>query len=382
MIDLELHPSDSKKSLPPNELQDYLHQYQQIFFEPQIPDAFTAKIEFDNLILIGIGGSAMGARFMARFFRNQTQKKLIVLDNIHPDWVCEQLASIDLKRSLCVSVSKSGNTLETLVLTNMLAEKYQALNLPLDQHFYLVSDPGHGQLATFAKQYSIDLIEMPAKVGGRFSLFTEAATVPLALLGVDVVKLCSQAQKGFQNILGTKFNVVQTLGEFLYHNHTAGRNNLVIFNYEPRLSWFGSWAAQLICESLGKQNLGFQVVSARGTTDQHSMTQHWKQGTDNTIMVFIEPKTFTHPTSVQYQNQTLELGSLTRAFLSANQQVFHDLKRPSCKFSITDSTQDLVDLSCLWLLTTAYLGAKFQINAFDQPAVDFSKRILQKNLKI
>ena len=382
MIDIQMSPASSKAAVSKQEILDYLHQYQQEFFTPNATSVKLPDFDYETVILIGIGGSAMGSRFFYHFFRSTISKSLIVLDNIHPDWVEQKLKGVDLGRTICVSVSKSGNTLETLVLTDLLLQKYQQSHIDVSKHFYAVSDNAESELCGLSQKHQFDLLQMPQKVGGRFSLFTESAMVPLALLGLNTTEIMSLAQEAFQTFLNEKFHIVQTLSEFLYSNHITGRNNLVIFNYEPRLSWFGPWVAQLICESLGKQNLGFQVVPARGTTDQHSMTQHWKQGADNTIMVFIEPAQFQSQAPVSYKGQTLELGHLTQAFLQANQQVFEDLNRPSCKFTIECSSKDLIDLSCLWMLTTAYLGVKFNINAFDQPAVDFSKRILNKNLNL
>ncbi len=380
MIDIDFPSQSQAGSLSAAELLDYLHQYQQTFFQPAATQA--PSTQHPTIVLIGMGGSAMGARFYYHFFKEELSKNLIIIDNIHPDWVAKKLQDLDLANTMFVAVSKTGNTLETVMLTQLVLQYLKRAKLPTNEHLCVVTDNTENQISQIAEQHKLPNYLMPSTVGGRFSVFSNAAMVPLSLVGVDTAKLMEQAQQAFQKFLDAKFNVVQTLAEFLYHHSLSSRNNLVVFNYEPRLSWFGPWLAQLLCESLGKNNSGLQVISARGTTDQHSMTQHWKQGIDNSIIMFIQSESYKQKLQGSYSGKELDFGEITEQFLQANQQVFQELNRANFKFKIANQTGDLVDLSALWMLVTSYLGARMQINAFNQPAVDFSKKILQKNLNL
>ena len=98
--------------------------------------------------------------------------------------------------------------------------------------------------------------------------------------------------------------------------------------------------------------------------------------------MFIQSESYKQKLQGSYSGKELDFGEITEQFLQANQQVFQELNRANFKFKIANQTGDLVDLSALWMLVTSYLGARMQINAFNQPAVDFSKKILQKNLNL
>ena len=382
MLRLNFQVNNEKKPLEKDDLRNYLTQFKQTFFQPEDLDFTMPNYDFDTVIILGIGGSAMGSRYFYHFLRANTSKKLIVLDNIHPDWVEQKLSGLDLKKCHFVTVTKSGTTLETNLLNQLIINLLNAQNLDDSIYISLVTDNLDSQLAKDYESKNRIIHLFPKSVGGRFSVFTHASMWPMFLLGLDVKRILEVAKDSFKNLLDEKFETVQYLGEYLLLNHNQHKTNLIVFNYEPALSWFGPWLSQLVCESLGKDSLGFQVVSARGTTDQHSMTQHWKMGKDNSVVMFIEPLNFKKDFDLTYNDKPLSLKNVLLQFLNANQKVFDNIGRSNFTISVNNEIKDLTEMTCLFMLTVCYLGASLKINAFDQPAVDWSKEILKKNLNL
>lgn len=382
MLRLNFPLNTDVKSLEKEDLINYLTQFKQTFFQPEDLKFEMPNYNFDTVVILGIGGSAMGSRYFYHFLKKQLPKKLLVLDNIHPDWINQKISNLDLSKCHFVTVTKSGTTLETNLLNELVLKLLQNKNLDVSKYISLVTDNLESKLALEFKSNDSMIHLFPQTVGGRFSVFTQASMWPMFLLGVDINDLISITRETFKVLLGEKFDTVQYLGNYLLNNHNQHKTNLIVFNYEPALSWFGPWLSQLVCESLGKDSLGFQVVSARGTTDQHSMTQHWKMGKDNSIVMFVEPLHFENDYELDFNQNKLSLKNVLLQFLNANQKVFDNIGRSNFTISVSNELKDLVELTCLFMLTVCYLGASLKINTFDQPAVDWSKEILKKNLNL
>src|SRR5680860_457282 len=249
---------------------------------------------FDNVVVLGIGGSALGTIALSTALRPQYadllprearggHPRLFVVDNADPDQICALFANLNLSRTLVNVISKSGSTAETMaayMVARGLVEKTLGRGHVRD-HFVFTTGPDGGALRDIGRRESIKLFDIPNGVGGRFSVLSPVGLLPLALAGVDVEPLLAGARDLDSTVSGRPvmdnpaylFATIQ----FLMDTH-FGRNICVMMPYSARLRDVSDWFRQLWAESLGKAldregktvHIGQTPVKSLGTTDQHS----------------------------------------------------------------------------------------------------------------
>ncbi|MBT3349451.1 hypothetical protein HN954_00695 [bacterium] len=318
--------------------------------------SFAAKFsgKYDEILVLGIGGSALGTRLLADFFGN---KKLHVLDTLDPDEVSKFPKS---PNTLVVVISKSGGTLETMKLRDHFVEK-----MPIDR-FVVISEK-NSNLWNWAAEKKIPAFEMPRNVGGRFSVLTSVGLLPAAVAGIEIDEILVGAKKMRDEFLrenGLPWQLARTIFE-------SGKSQLVHFPYISKLKTFGAWWTQLVGESLGKNGNGFTPIPAVGPTDQHSLLQLLADGPDDFFTIFVE--------NLEFEKNPL--GKIANAELRATAESLAEKNRPSATIKIEKcDAETLGELIALWQGTVALLGELLEVNAFDQPGVERGKVLTKKFL--
>lgn len=359
-----------------------------------------AEDKYDNVVILGIGGSMLGPKVFIDGGFNKNGKSFYGVDNIDP-FVVEQVASKlsdNLDRTIFLVQSKSGTTPETLAAYLYFRDLIEKEELEPKDHFVFVTDPSEevSYLRKVAKSEGMECFDIPANIGGRYSVITPVGLLTLGLMGGDVEKLLS----GFKDVVLSDYLVQGSVFELAVHSYLLdkkGLNQLIVMPYSSRLKTFAEWCVQLISESLGKEfdlqgnvvNSGITPVPAVGATDQHSQMQLFKEGPYNKQILFIEIE---NPQAIApIPNKYLELepkfaylNNVTFAsLLSAEFRGTRESLTESLRVNMT-LTLPMVDeynlgkLFMIMQLYTAYYGELLGVNTFDQPGVERSK-ILTKD---
>lgn len=363
--------------------------------------------EYDDIVVIGIGGSALGAICLEQSLKHLYEKeqlreegkpRLHVLDNIDPVLIEELKETIDLKRALFLVISKSGATPESISAFLYFREEVAKQGLAVNRHFIFVTDPKENILHTIAEEEGIRLFDHP-DVGGRFSVLSTVGLLPAALIGINIDRLLAGARDVRDDFISNNFaqNLSFQLASVQYLLAKKGKHICVLMPYAQKLIRFADWYAQLLAESIGKQvdregkeiHAGITPVKALGTTDQHSQTQLYNEGPNDKLIMFVQ---VLHPTRsvkipMPYNLRELEylegasFNHLLEAERAATADAYTTYKRPN--LVITIDKIDEYHLGQLFMLfegSVAFLGEYFNVDAFNQPGVELAKVLTRKYL--
>lgn len=363
---------------------------------------------YDHVLVLGIGGSALGARALLSALRRpgwnewddegrEFFPRLTILDNVDPTTVHAALQRIDPRRVLVNVISKSGGTAETLaqylVVRHWLE---QALGAAATRHFVFTTDPQKGALRELAGRDSIATLDVPPEVGGRFSVLSPVGLLPAALVGIDVAGLVAGARRavdraGEDDLLRNPAALYAAL--HWAADTAAGARIHVMMPYSDRLRDVAEWFRQLWAESLGKRmdragnvvHTGPTPVAAVGATDQHSQVQLLMEGPFDKAITFLTvedagadvpiPGRDGLPTELAYlAGKTL--GALLRAEYQATSAALARMGRMNCTLSLPDlAPATLGELLMFFQIATGYAGAWYGVNPFDQPGVELGKQL-------
>ena len=353
-------------------------------------DSVSAK----DIVLIGIGGSSLGARAIYNFlYPVKKLKKLKILDTVDPLRINQILKDIDLHNSHFVIVSKSGQTIEPLSIIQYLNSLVQLTS----KNTTIISGAG-SKLYNFGKSERMKVFSIPENVGGRFSVFSVAGLVPLSMIGVDIREILNGCRKVHQGFFdkGEYCDNIINKARFLVENKSRFRIN-VIFSYSSIFKGFNRWFTQIWAESLGKKNInntrqGLTPVALLGPDDQHSFLQLIIDGVRDKTITFIKIENLKSemiiPNSIisddfESDLSNLSFNQLLNLQADATIQSIEMEKDIPCDV-ITISTVDEYNIATLMFrfqMLVSCIGAFLQINTYDQPGVENGKSILKKNLK-
>ena len=369
---------------------------------------FAAKIRenYENLIVLGIGGSALGttavqtalghsySHLLTKRKRNG-YPKLFVVDNIDPDAFSDLLQVTDPKKSLYCVISKSGSTAETMaqfmIVQQMLKQKLKG---KWKKRIVVITDSEKGPLRSIVKEHSLASFEVPHNVGGRFSVFSAVGLVPLACAGVDIDSLLAGAARMAERCAKQTLmqNPAYLLSALLYLADTEkAKSSVVMMPYSSKLYGIADFFRQLWAESLGKRldesgkevYTGQTPIKALGVTDQHSQVQLYVEGPFDKVLLFLEvgkfnkqldiPDTFPDSPELRYLagsslNELMKVeNDGTKYALATHNRPFLSIKMPEV------SAHTIGQLIYMLELATAFAGSLYQVNPFDQPGVEFGK---------
>lgn len=363
---------------------------------------------FDHILVLGIGGSALGAKALLNALRrpgwNELDDdgrdffpRLTVLDNVDPVSVAEALRRIDPRRVLVNVISKSGGTAETmaqyLVVRNWLE---QAMGPAAARHLVFTTDPARGALREIAQRDGIAALEVPPDVGGRFSVLSPVGLLPAALVGIDIEGLLAGARQALAR--ADQDDLRQNPAALYAALHWAADTTLgarihVLMPYTDRLKELAEWFRQLWAESLGKAkdrrgqdvHLGPTPVGSVGPTDQHSQVQLFMEGPYDKVVTFIAVDQFAEdvtipgseglPPDLAYLGGH-SLGELLNAEYQATAAALSRMGRMNCSLHLPElSATTFGEAIMFFQIATGYAGVWYGVDPFDQPGVELGKKL-------
>ncbi len=364
--------------------------------------------KYENLVVLGIGGSALGnialqsalnpATHNLQSSKDRSGPRVFVVDNVDPVYLDSILKVCDPKKTLFNVVSKSGETAETAAQFMIIRERLQqALGKKWASHVVAITDPEKGTMRTICDQEGITTLPVPDGVGGRFSSLSPVGLFSAACAGIDIEAMLDGAKAMDERCSNEDLhkNPAAMLALLLVEMGTRkGKPNHVMMPYCNSLYLMADWYRQLWAESLGKKFdlnneivfSGFTPIKALGATDQHSQVQLYREGPNDKVFMFLEVEEFdtdiTIPTSADGKGieaiEYLEgqsLATLLSAEKRATEYALLDSVRPNMtiQFPKVDA-HHIGEFIALWQIATSYAGLMLNIDPYDQPAVETGKK--------
>ena len=367
--------------------------------------ASMVKGRFDNILVLGIGGSALGGLAVTEAllkpywnFLTQSQRnnmpRIFFLDNIDPDSINGILDILDLKKTLVNVITKSGDTAETMSQFMIIKDRLEKeLGDDYRKNIVATTDKKMGILRQLADQEGYKIFYVPDDVGGRFSVFSSVGLVPFALVGLDIDQIMNGVKDMDLTLKNTDIcqNIAAQGALIQYLMDTKkGKHLSVMMPYSSRLKYISDWYVQLWAESLGKEvnrngekvNVGPTPIKALGATDQHSQIQLYNEGPNDKIITFIRvnefdtsleiPKIFEY-TGVGYLGGKT-INDLINAEADSTRVALADYNRPTVTISIDKIDEyNIAQLLYMFEVQTAIAGELYNIDTFNQPGVEQAK---------
>ncbi len=369
---------------------------------------------YDNLVILGIGGSALGTRALAsallppfhNFVSGRSRRnypRLFVMDNIDPITFRQMLKVCPPKKTLFNVISKSGSTAETMAQLMIVVEQIERKlgAQAMKDHVVVTTNPrGDGappsHLHPVADHYGLKEFAVPLNVGGRFSVFSPVGMFPAAMLGLDLIGLregCA-VMDGRCGVASLDENPAYLRAAFQYLADVAkGKTVSVFMPYADGLAHTADWYCQLWAESLGKRydldgkeiEAGQTPVRALGATDQHSQIQLYREGPNNKLINVVEVKRFDRTLRIPDTLPGIDaldylrgksMNKLLQAELKGTMDALKVSQRPVIRIQLPRLTAHaLGQLLYMLEVETAMAGRLYNVNAFDQPGVEEGKTI-------
>ena len=325
-----------------------------------------------NYQIIGMGGSTLGAQAIYDFLNHKIRSKFNFVDNLQPN------RKLNNKKNFTnLIVSKSGNTIETIINANILIKKK-------DKNIFITENK-NSYLLLLAEKLKAEIIHHNNFIGGRYSVLSEVGMLPAELMGLksnDFRQLNSLIKnKRFINAL------ISNVSSTLYFIKKKKFNSIII-NYDQASENLFKWYQQLIAESLGKHKKGILPIVSNMPKDNHSVMQLYLDGFENNFFTFFYVK---EQNSNKINNNTIltsqnflknkNLSEIMYAQKHATENVFKKKNIPFRSFEINKRNEKtLGELFCFFILETILLGQSMKLNPFDQPAVELIKKETKKIL--
>ena len=346
--------------------------------------------KFTDLLIIGIGGSALGPQFVTKALTKSSGDSLQAhfLDNTDPDGIDFTLSQIGKKLSttLVLVISKSGGTPET---RNGMIEAKHAFarqNLDFPKHAVAVTGEGSALYNLAQKEEWLDFFPMWDWVGGRTSETASVGLLPAALQGFDIEQMLKGAADMDQQTRSEdiRLNPAGLLALSWFHlTDGKGSKDMVILPYRDRLELFAKYLQQLIMESLGKEkNLngdlvyqGISVYGNKGSTDQHAYVQQLREGVPNFFATFIEVLENRQGDSVEVDDDGMTSGDYLHGFMLGTRDALLEKGRHSITLTIESINANSVgQLIALYERAVGFYANLVGINAYHQPGVEAGKK--------
>lgn len=351
--------------------------------------------KFSSFIVLGTGGSALGAAALKQAFINpHVAQKVFILDNPDPSSVHHLKEVLDLSKTCILAVSKSGGTIETLSLLLAFQTLYEQQNLALEDHFKVLTTKAPSALYEYALEKNLEIIEHDPEIGGRFSVFSNVGLLPAYLMGLDIEafqKGALEMLEGFTENADINHPVVQSAlkGSALEQGRQINLN--VMMPYCDRLQFFTRWFIQLYAESLGKEGRGLTPIPALGTVDQHAQLQLFHDGPKDKWVTILRLKgekdisCLLAATVKQEKFSALcgrEIHEILEVEALATRDSLHAAGLPVREIILEAlSLHTLGSLMAFCMLEVILTAAFMEINAFDQPGVEDSKNRIKALLQ-
>ncbi|MDX2130486.1 MAG: glucose-6-phosphate isomerase [Planctomycetota bacterium] len=373
--------------------------------------------KFDNLVVLGIGGSALGNIALQAALNPSTWNllpdaarpgpRLFVLDNVDPASFADVFAHCErtggLARTLFNVISKSGETAETAAQFMIVRDALKkALGPGYASNIVAITDPAKGTMRRLCDAEGFTTLPVPDGVGGRFSVLSPVGLFSAAMCGIDIDALLDGANAMDERCSNEQLakNPAAMLASLLVElGTTLGKPNHVLMPYANNLYLLADWYRQLWAESLGKEKdlsgqtvyAGFTPIKALGATDQHSQIQLYREGPNDKVIGLVEVAHFTPPASGVTRDgdvpipaglgvealrylEGASLGRLLNAEKRATEYALVESQRPNYTIRMPKvDAYHVGEFVMLWQIATAYAGLLLGVDAYDQPAVETGK---------
>ena len=341
-------------------------------YKDKFNKSFLNKIKKNkNYRLLGMGGSTLGSQAIYQFFENTVKNNFEFIDNL------QSKKKINEKKHTNLIISKSGNTIETIVNANIFIKKK-------DKNIF-ITEKKNNYLHLLAKQLKADVIEHNNFIGGRYSVLSEVGMLPAELMGLK-----SKNFRQYNSLIKNKAfinNLINNVASTIYFIKKR-KFNSVIINYDERSENLFKWYQQLISESLGKNNKGLLPIVSTMPKDNHSVMQLYLDGFKNNFYTFFIVR---EKSSEKINNKNIlkshnflknkKISDIVYAQKKATETVFKKKNLPFRSFEIRERNEKtLGELFCFFILETILLGRSLNVDPFDQPAVELIKTETKKNL--
>ena len=340
-------------------------------------DSFSKKIinrykKYSTFKVIGMGGSTLGTQTIYEFLKDIVKKNFVFIDNLR-----QKKLNIKNNKSVNLVVSKSGNTIETVVNSNIYITRKDA-NI-------FITENNDNYLLKLANKLKAEIVHHNNYIGGRYSVLSEVGMLPAELMGLDANKFrqLNSLIKNKQFINSLVSGISSTL------NYIKNKKyNSIILNYDEKSENLFKWYQQLVAESLGKKSKGLLPLVSNMPKDNHSVMQLYLDGFKNNFYTFFytnELKSESLKNSQILSSQKFlrgkNLSNIMYAQKIDTENVFNKKKIPFRSFEIKKRNEKtLGELFCFFILETILIGKLLNVNPYDQPAVELIKKETKKLL--
>lgn len=367
--------------------------------------AALVRNRFDNILVLGIGGSALGGIAVTEALlkpywnlltpeQRDNYPRIFFLDNIDPDTMTALFDMLDWKKTLVNVITKSGDTAETMSQFLIVKDRLEKeLGDDYRKNIVATTDQRTGILRQISEQEGYKTFAVPDDVGGRFSVFSAVGLLPFALVGLDIDEITNGIKDMDLALKNTDIHENIAAQNALIHylmDTKLNKNLSVMMPYSSRLKYVSDWYVQLWAESLGKNenlngehvHIGPTPIKALGATDQHSQIQLYNEGPNDKIITFIRvgefdntleiPKIFEY-TGIGYLGGKT-INSLLNAEADSTKVSLSDYARPTVTITLPKvDGYNIAQLLYMLEVQTAIAGELYNINTFIQPGVEQAK---------
>ena len=330
--------------------------------------------KFKNIRIIGMGGSSLGANAIYDFLRYKIKKNFSFMSNI------DQRKPNLKEKYLNLIISKSGNTLETIVNSNIYIKK--------NDRNVLITENKANSLVKISQKLKAEIIDHNNYIGGRYSVLSEVGMLPAELMGLNEKKFKQlnslvKNKSFFNSLISNVMNIIDLIKK--------KKTNSVLLNYDETLDNFLKWYQQLIAESVGKKGNGIFPIVSSMPKDNHSLMQLYLDGQKNNFYTFFvsdfKSSLKVNPNFIPNDKNFLKnknLNDILFSQINATKEVFKKKNIPFRTFLLkTRKEETLGELFTFFLLEAILISNVLNINPYDQPAVELikknTKRILQRS---
>ena len=384
---------------------DLPHNYNKDEFKRVKETADQIKKDSEVFIVIGIGGSYLGAKagieMLNHNFHNELERKktsapkiYFAGQNISSDYLTDLLEVIEGKDISINVISKSGTTTEPALAFRIIKE-YMENKYGRDkasERIYVTTDRSKGALKTLADEQGYETFVIPDDIGGRYSVLTPVGLLPMAVAGIDIEKIMDGAVSAFEDLSDKSLMDNPAYNYAVLRNilYEKGKTVEILVNYEPRLTYFGEWFKQLFGESEGKEGKGIFPTSLNFTTDLHSMGQYIQEGRKNLFETVINIENIEKNIEVRKNKDNLDgLNYLSGKTLDyINNKAMEGTIEAHVEGSVSNIKINIPELSPYYFGYMVYFFEKacamsgyiLGVNPFDQPGVEAYKKNMFKLL--
>ena len=327
--------------------------------------------KYKNIVVIGMGGSILGAKSIYFFLKTKVKKEVFFFDNLDANLHLQFNKIKKLESSCFIVVSKSGNTLETITNLSVIFSKSLLKN-----KLIIITEMKDNVLNNISNKFNAEIIEHKDFISGRYSVLSETGMFPAALMGLNINRF-----KNLKKLIHDKrfvSSLIQSVAG-IYTLYTQGIKNSVILNYDSSLNELGYWYQQLIGESLGKKGKGITPILSSAPKDHHSVLQLYLDGPRDKFFTFFSSSNIGNrhkvsgtiiPNNMKFLKNK-NLGSIIKAHCNAIKNIFKLRSIPFRYFVFNKNDEkELGMIFTFFVLETILLARLMDVNPFDQPAIE------------